>query len=680
MRRLSFPSCSGAERKKSEDHYRQVWLSAQEDRQYRFMAATSAAIESGVTLMCGVVGIFSPAERSRVWPEAVMKSMLQRVSHRGPDGEGRYNEPGIFLGHRRLAVLDLSTAGQQPMYSADRRLVVSFNGEIYNFAELRSQLEALGYNFISCSDTEVLLAAWQEWGEASLSRLDGIFAFAMYDREERLLWLVRDHIGVKPLFYQVTGGEIYFASELPALFSEINPLPQQNQEDLDTYFTFNYLPAPRTGLEGVKQLEPGRLLRIDAAGMSVTPYWTPHYSEKLTPWNSDTVERFREILFSSVKNQLVADVPLGVFLSGGLDSYAVALAASSTGARPKSYTIGFAEKKFDETADAAEYAAYLGIGQDLLQFAWSESSIQATLAAMGELLADASSFPLYQLAAFARKDATVILAGDGADELLAGYGTYLASELTPFARLIPDTLRSMLRRGAGFLASDNERYGRRMVLERFLDAASEGAKRDHASFRRIFGNSLKQRLYAPEFLRGAASFDPLGEYAGFMDEIPSGRSYLSARQHADLFFHLPGILAKVDRMSMAHGLEVRVPLLSKMMVEFCINLDDSAKKNLFSGKRIMKAALTGRIPPAALKRRKAGFLPPVDRWFRTQPMNSLFGDYLVTARNSLAILKWDEVERFWQEHQQGHVEGGFVLLGILQYINWSMKCRDLCKN
>lgn len=600
--------------------------------------------------------------------------MLQRVRHRGPDGEGCYCEAGLFLGHARLAVLDVSHAGQQPMFSQNRRFAISFNGEIYNFKELRAQLEKSGHQFSSRSDTEVLLAAWREWGEASLSKLDGIFAFALFDRLERVLYLVRDHVGVKPLYYQLREGTLFFASELLALFSEINPLPGQNQEDLDAYFTFNYLAAPRTGLYGVKQLEAGCILRMDTNGSRISRYWHPPHNEQLTPWSPETVDRFRAILFKSVKSQLVSDVPLGVFLSGGLDSYAVALAAVAAGKLPKAYTIGFAEDKFDETKNAAESAAYLGIEQVKIQFEWSEAVIEKTLSSLGELLADASCFPLYQLSASARKQATVILAGDGADELLAGYSTYLASDLTPYARMLPAAARCMLRRGARFLPSDNERYGRRMVLERFLDAADEGEKRDHASFRRIFGNSLKQRLYNPEFLKETALSDPVGDYAGFMDKIPSDRSYLSARQHADLFFHLPGILAKVDRMSMAHGLEVRVPLLAKEMVEFCINLDDNAKRTLFTGKRIMKSTLSGQIPPAALKRRKAGFLPPVDSWFRAAPMNNVFGDYLQTARRSLTVLNWDEVERFWQEHQQGRIEGGFVLLGILQYINWSLKC------
>lgn len=625
--------------------------------------------------MCGIVGIFSPADASRLWPNAAITTMLARVRHRGPDGERVHSEPGLALGHARLAVLDLSAAGQQPMFSDGGRYGVSYNGEIYNFRTLREELAAMGHRFVSDSDTEVLLAAWKEWGERCLEKFDGIFAFALVDRLERVLFLVRDHLGVKPLFYQIHAGAVFFASELPALFSASNPLPAENRADLDAYFTFNYLAAPRSGLDGVKQLEAGCLLRIDAGGARLSRYWLPPYREELLPWSPAAVEQFREILFRSVQSQLVADVPLGVFLSGGLDSYAVALAAVATGEQPQAFTLGFAEGAFDETAAAAEYAERLGMTQSCFRFDWSIVSIEKTLSALGELLADASCFPLHQLAAFARQEATVILGGDGADELLAGYGTYRAGDLTPYARLLPAPARDLLRSGARYLPSDNERYGRRMVLERFLDAAAAGRKRDHASFRRIFSDRLKQRFYCPEFLKEAALFDPVGEYAACMDAVPAGRSYLSARQHADLLFYLPSILAKVDRMSMAHGLEVRVPLLSKEMVAFCLNLDDNAKRTLLSGKRILKSALAGQIPPAAIRRRKAGFLPPVDRWFRSEAMNQVFGDYLLTARNLLPTLHWVEVERFWQEHQRGEVEGGFVLLGILQYINWSLKLR-----
>lgn len=626
--------------------------------------------------MCGIVGIFSPADREKVWPEPAVATMMSRVSHRGPDGSGRHLEPGLFLGHRRLAVLDTSDAGHQPMASGDGRFIITFNGEIYNFREVRHDLEQLGHHFTSRCDTEVLLTAWSQWGDGALARLDGIFSFAIFDRPSRALYLVRDHLGVKPLFFQLRNdGVVFFASELPALFSDINPVPDENPADLDTYFTFNYLPAPRTGLTGVQQLEAGCFLRVDDHGASITRYWTPHYRSETIPWGPDTIDQFREILFRSVRNQLVADVPVGIFLSGGLDSYAVGLATVASGACPDAFTIGFAEEKFDERAEAREYADYLEIPTRQTEFRWDEEAIGQNLQAMGELLADASCFPFYQLSQFARTKATVILAGDGGDELLAGYGTYLAGDLTPLIRAVPGWVKHWCRRNAHLLSSDDQRYGRRMVLERLLDAADEGMKRDHASFRMIFGSSIKQRLYRQEFADACAATDPIGDYASRLADIPGCRSYLTARQHADLVFHLPSILAKVDRMSMAHGLEVRVPLLSKEMVEFCVNLDDRAKRTFFSGKRILKSALAGQIPPSALHRRKVGLLPPVDRWFRQGPLNRVFGDFLMTGRNRLPVLDWQAVEQFWHEHQQGKVEGGFILLGILQYINWSLKWR-----
>lgn len=629
--------------------------------------------------MCGIVGIFSCNDRNIVWNEEPLRVMLRRVRHRGPDGEGLYAGPGISLGHARLAVLDLSDAGRQPMFSSDGRYVISYNGEIYNYLQLRVDLEKRGYRFRTRTDTEVLLSAWNEWGERCLDKLDGIFAFAIVDLESGVLCLVRDRLGVKPLFYHNRGDLIYFASELPALFSDINPYPVENQDDIDTYFTFNYLPAPRTGLAGVRQLSPGTILRADSAGVEVKRYWTPEYRQEVTRWNDDTVARFRQILFASVKNQMVADVPLGVFLSGGLDSYSVALAAAGEATPPTAFTLGFDESGFDESVAAREYADYLHIKGERVSFQWDEANISSTLDAMGgELLADPSCFPMYQLSREAKLSVTVALTGDGGDELLAGYDTYRAGMITPLIRLIPLPLRHLMRDLARYLPSDTERYGKRMVMERLLDASAAGPRCDHASFRRIFGDEIKRRLYREDFFCATQGNDPISEYTAFMDDLPAGRSSLSVRMHADLTFHLPSILAQVDRMSMAHGLEVRVPLLGRELVDFCLNLEDACKRPLTGGKRILRRALRDSIPKSGLKRPKAGFIPPVDRWFRGEgPMVTIFGDSLLTAKNSLDRLKWDEVERFWLEHRQGKVEGGYVLLSILQYINWSMKCRML---
>lgn len=627
--------------------------------------------------MCGITGIFAFADQQKTWPQGDVESMLIRLAHRGPDDRGMHVEPGLFLGHTRLAVLDLSAAGHQPMFTPDKRYVVSYNGEIYNFRELRKELSQYGHRFRTESDTEVLLAAWQEWGASTLDKVDGIFAFALFDRDKKTLFLVRDHLGIKPLFYAIQHDQVIFASELLALLGPLNPSLEVSEEDIDTYFTFNYLPAPRTGLKGVHQIPPGSMVTVNAYGGTVQRYWKPQYQKNPAPWSHKTRDRFEELLASSVKRQLVSDAPLGLFLSGGLDSFAIALSTVEAGQHPTAFTLGFDDAKFNEAPDAVQYARYLGITSETFTFRWNESEIYETLGAMRELLADASCFPIYQLSRFARKKVTVALAGDGGDELLAGYDTYRAGEITPYLRMCPCPLKKMLRGAARYLPSDNSRYGMRMVVERLLDAAEEGYGRDHASFRRITGPGMKKRIYSFDFYDKTIQQDPVGEYANLMNEVPEERSYLTARQHADLMFHLPSILAKVDRMSMANGLEVRVPLLSREMVEFCLDLPDDAKRFRGKGKRILRKAIAGKAPVGALTRRKAGFLPPVDQWFRSSgPMNNVFGDHLSKAKSSLGFLNWREVEKVWVEHRCHRIEAGFMLLGILQFMNWSQQCKS----
>jgi asparagine synthase (glutamine-hydrolysing) len=627
--------------------------------------------------MCGVIGAFAFGDLGKTWPISALDAMTQSLSHRGPDDHGKHVEPGFFLGHTRLSIIDISPSGHQPMLTHDGRYIISFNGEIYNFKGIKRELESLGHRFISRSDTEVLLAAWAQWAEKALEKLDGIFAFAIFDRREKTLWLVRDHLGTKPLFYIIDGREVIFASELLAMFGAIRPCPEADEADIDTYFTFNYLPAPKTGLRGAKQLEPGHFLRVNPNGASLVKYWDV---ECLTrPDDTDDKilrDTFIHLLEKSVKAQMVSDAPLGLFLSGGLDSYSVALASVASGAKPMSFTLGFNEKNFDESNVAAEYAIHLGISNETCVFSWTEDDILATLSAMNELLADASCFPVFQLSRFTKKKATVILAGDGGDELLAGYDTYKASNITPIIRIIPPFFRAMLGRAARMLPSDNRRYGLRMVAERLLLSAGEGRGRDHASFRRIFTNPIKKRVYDPAFFSETQNADPIAAYAGLILSAPPAFSYLAARQLADIKFHLPSVLAKVDRMSMANGLEVRVPLLSRELVEFCMSLPDRNKRRGGKGKHVMRMALRDRIPEKALRLPKAGFLPPVDRWFRDPgPMAQIFADYLVTGRREVGWLNWQEVGKLWEDHKRGVVDAGFQLLGIMQFINWRLKCK-----
>ncbi|OFZ53962.1 MAG: asparagine synthase (glutamine-hydrolyzing) [Bdellovibrionales bacterium RIFOXYC1_FULL_54_43] len=628
--------------------------------------------------MCGIVGAYALGRAESSWSPEQIDRLIQGIRQRGPDATGTFSAPGVFLGHARLSVIDLSATANQPMRSSDDsgRLVITYNGEIYNFRELRQELEKSGTRFRTHSDTEVILAAWQHWGPDCVSQLDGIFAFGIFDRKDQALYLVRDRLGVKPLFYWQTKDSILFASEPLALIRGLKITPELAPEDLDTFFTFNYLPAPRTGFRDIRQLPGGYFARITRSGIKLSQYWKLGYDTPVRTNSASLLEEFQDLLDSSVKAQMVSDAPLGLFLSGGLDSYAVARSAVKSNQSPETYTLSFTEPGFDETEAAKAYADYLHISQTPILFRWDEEHIRETLRAMNELLADASCFPYYQLAKFARRHATVILAGDGGDELLAGYDTYKAGEVTPYLHRLPGGVRSAVRSASQWIPADGARYSMRMVVERLLGAADEPRGRDHASFRRIFPDELKNRLYSAELKNAVRGSDPIGEYANYLREVPETRSYLTARQHADLLFHLPSILAKVDRMSMTHGLEVRVPILSKKLVEFCMSLPDDVKRRQGKGKWILRETLRSSIPPSALARKKAGFLPPVDEWFRTsKPWMSIFDEHLSQASSALDYLDWKEVRQLWQEHQRYQVDAGFALLGIIQFINWGLKIR-----
>jgi len=629
--------------------------------------------------MCGIVGLVDISGHKRMWPDDAFSRMVRNLGHRGPDGHGQVIEPGIAFGHTRLAVLDLSEAGRQPMESADGRLLITYNGEIYNFRALRDQLAAKGHRFHSACDTEVILAAWNEWGAESIDRLEGMFAFAIYDRHSDEIYLVRDRLGIKPLFYFQDSGTVAFASEPLALFGPVIRVPDIDPEDIDAYFTFNYLAAPRSGLKGCRQLKPGHLLHVKNNTVNESAYWSLEYPPSRFGWETDLVDRFGDAINSTVARQLVADVPVGVFLSGGLDSFSIANAAGKTAGKGVStFTLGFADRAFDESAAASEYARHLGLANHCESFRWDEDEIRRILSDMKELLADPSCFPLNQLSRMTRQHATVALSGDGGDELLAGYDTYRAGEFMPVLRMIPSIFRKAALSITPFLPSGGKRYGTRMIARRMLMSMEEGHGRDHATYRRIFSDADKQRLYTSEFRSALRDSDPVSDYASLITEAPSGLSYLEACQRADLIFHLPSILAKVDRMSMAHGLEVRVPLLDERVTSFCLSLPEEAKRYKGVGKRILREYLRKRIPERALNRPKAGFLPPVDQWFRTdKSMMAVFDDFLSTSRASIGWLNWDTVDSVWMEHRRNRIDAGFTLLGILQFMNWNAQMKAI---
>ena len=627
--------------------------------------------------MCGLAGIFHFDEPTRPVDLRILTAMTRTLAHRGPDAEGIWSAPGIGLGHRRLSILDLSDAGRQPMLDASGQRVLAYNGEVYNFRELRRELEQLGHRFRSTSDSEVVLYACCQWGPDAARRLDGIFAFAFYDATKRELLLVRDPIGVKPLFYSVVGGTLRFGSEIKAILADPRVPREIDPEALDTYLTFSYCAAPATGLRHVRQLLPGQILRATAAGIETRSYWDCPYEPAPASTSFDQArEQFDALLCEITRDQMVSDVPLGAFLSGGLDSAAIVRAMTRAGAGSvRAFTVGFAaHRSFDEREPARITAEALGVEIEQQAIDMDAADVLPRIAQhMEEPTADSSAVAVWYLCQAARRQFTVAMSGDGADEILAGYETYRATELARLYRRLPGWLRRglivpLVRR----IPPSDRKYSLHQVANRFVDAAELGAGRDHAAWRIMFSERLKRQVYRPEFLERVAGCDPIGRYASYIAQVPPTRERLAGLLHADTAFYLPNdMLVKVDRMSMAHSLEVRVPFLDPRMVRFCANLPADYK--LHRGKRrkhILRESLRGQIPPQVLDRPKSGFNIPIERWMRER-LGEMLMDVLHTQRAALEpYLRPEGVEQLLAEHRRRRADHAHSLFAVLMLGLW----------
>jgi asparagine synthase (glutamine-hydrolysing) len=632
--------------------------------------------------VCGIAGIHAYREPERPIDGALLDAMTDQLAHRGPDGRGTWRAPGIGLGHRRLSILDLSDVASQPMVSADAACVLSYNGEIYNFRELRHELEAKGASFRGTGDTEVLLAGYRAWGEGVLERISGIFAFALWDVVRGTLLLARDPIGVKPLFYADDGACVRFGSEIKAILTDPAVPRDPDPAALDAFFTHSYTPAPATGFAAVRQLLPGECARVSAQGLRTRRYWEPRYAEQARDIAlPQAVEEFSAQLDAITKAQMVSDVPVGGFLSGGLDSAAIlrAMKRASPG-RVHSLTVGFDEAGFDERAAAAETAAALGVPTDQQQVPLDVTDLLPKLALhLEEPTADSSSVPVYLLCREARKRFTVAMSGDGADEILAGYDTYRATALAAWYRRLPGPVRrGLVAPLARRIPIRDGKYALHQVATRFVGGAERGPGRDHAAWRVIFDEGLKDRLYPDDFAARVADCDALGAYAAATRAVPPGREPLLGLLHADTSFYLPNdMLVKVDRMSMAHGLEVRVPFLDVAMVDFAADLP--ADHKLHRGrvrKHVLRESLRGSLPDRVLDLPKSGFNIPVEQWMR-----GALGDMLLdlAASHEAELSPWlrrEGLESIMDDHRRRRGEHGHALFSALMFTLWIANVRD----
>ncbi|HSB98738.1 MAG TPA: XrtA/PEP-CTERM system amidotransferase, partial [Burkholderiaceae bacterium] len=570
--------------------------------------------------MCGIVGIWDSRGQRTIAREVLLR-MNESQHHRGPDETGTHIAPGIALGHKRLSIIDLAT-GQQPLYNEDRSIVIVYNGEIYNYRELIPQLTALGHTFRTRSDTEVIVHAWEQWGEECVQRFRGMFAFALWDERRQALFLARDRLGVKPLFYAaLPDGTWLFGSELKALLVHGGLKREVDPRSVDDYFTLGYVPEPRTIFTSAHKLAPGHTLLLRRGQPEPPPrrYWDVHFSGDNAISDQDAQHELVRRLQESVRLRMISEVPLGAFLSGGVDSSAVVAMMAGESAEPvNTCSISFDDPKFDETRFAQQVAERYATRHFVDRVETDDFDLIDTLASLyDEPYADSSAIPTYRVCQLARKHVTVALSGDGGDESFGGYRRYLLHlNEERFRAAMPLGLRQPL---FGALARI---YPKADWAPRFVRAKStfQALARDTVNAYMhsvsIFRDDMRPQLYSSAFKRQLAGYrtaDLFNEHAARAQTDDP----LSLIQYLDLQTYLVGdINTKVDRASMAHALEVREPLMDHPLVEWLATLPSHLKVRSGEGKWLLKKSMEPHVPHDVMYRPKMGFAVPLVRWFR----------------------------------------------------------------
>lgn len=607
--------------------------------------------------MCGIVGMLDMRGRREIDRE-LLSRMNESQHHRGPDEADLYLEPGVGFGHRRLSVIDIAS-GLQPLGNEDGSVMVCYNGEIYNFRELRTELEGYGHIFRTRCDTEVIVHAWEQWGEQCVHRFRGMFAFGLWDRKQQLMFLGRDRLGVKPLYYaHTTDGFLAFSSELKALRQLPGVSRRIDPRAVEDYFAYGYVPEPRTIYDGALKLAPGHILtqRVGAPPAQPVRFWDvpfqPHGVASQSDVQHELIERLRE----AVRIRLVADVPLGAFLSGGVDSSAVVAMMAGLSDKPvNTCSIGFSDPSFDESDYAAQVAAQHRTAHHMEQVDPDDYGLLDTLAGLyDEPFADSSAIPTYRVCQLARQRVTVALSGDGGDENLAGYRRYRYAMAEQKVRgRIPEALRRPLFGTLGRWYPKADWAPRVFRAKTTFEALSRDLVEGYFHGVSLMSDAMRGELFSDSFRTGLQGYRAIEVMRGHAANAPTSDP-LSMLQYLDLKTYLPGdILTKVDRASMAHALEVRVPLLDHQLVEWISGLPSSLKLQGGEGKFIFKKSLEPHLPHDILYRRKMGFSVPLASWFRgplrQRVRDSLLGPLLADS----GMFNQRYLRQLVEQHQSG---------------------------
>lgn len=619
--------------------------------------------------MCGIAGIVSLKDGASNRP---LQLMIDAQAHRGPDDQGGWSDEICALGHRRLAIIDLTEAGRQPMSNENGSVWITFNGEIYNFQELRRQLEGLGHHFRTRTDTEVIIRSYEQWGVDCLKRLRGMYAFGIWDRSKQTLFLARDRVGKKPLFYTQSGGRFLFASELQGILADQQVTREVCTSAIDAYLTYGYVPAPQTAFRQVFKLPPAHYLTLNAASgeIKVERYWSLNYLPKQRIDEAQACEALREKLTAAVRLRMISDVPLGAFLSGGIDSSIVVGLMAKLSDRPvKTFSIGFKEAAYNELDHARRIAQLWGTDHHEFVVEPDALNILSRLVRhYGEPYADSSALPTFYVSQMTRQHVTVALNGDGGDESFAGYERYLGNYMAERLQAVPGIALAAKALSRVIPDSINPKSRVRQA-HRFLSVASQPMTQRYAHWLTYFPDSMKADLYTAEFvaeLNGARD----GWLKSLIEDLPR-LDPIDAGMAVDIASYLPyDLLVKVDITSMANSLEARSPFLDHEVMEFAAQLPVEIKFRSKQLKYLLKKAFDDLLPAENVNRRKMGFGVPVGQWFRG-PLRELLCDLLLSNGSlNRGYFQKVEVTRLINDHLEGRADRSFHLWSLLMLELW----------
>lgn len=626
--------------------------------------------------MCGIVGLVR--NDGKPIDEGLLARMNEAIRHRGPDEDGFYVNGSVGLAMRRLAIIDLKS-GQQPIHNRDRTAWIVFNGEIYNYLELREKLEKLGHTFYTNSDTEAIVHAYDQYGSDCPKHLRGMFAFAIWDERTQELFLARDRVGKKPLLYAEVNGQLVFGSEFSAILLHPDVSKEIRPEAIDCYLSFMCVPAPLTAYRAIKKLEPGHSLRWRKGELKTERYWQPDFSKKLDISEEEAGERAIEILRDAVKVRLMSEVPLGAFLSGGIDSSAVvALMSQESSEKVKTFSIGFEEQDFSELQHAKRIAEH--VGADHHEFIVRPDAVEILpmlVEHYGEPYADSSAVPTYYVARETRRHVTVALNGDGGDESFAGYERYIAMGLTEKYRKVPAFFReSLIKEAVNRIPTSPIRKSTVNSAKRLLEVVSKPRVNRYMHWMSVFNEGLKEPLYSDAFREQTDR----AFAASFLDtwfKKANGNGPVDTLLLTDLMTYLPNdLLVKVDIATMAVSLEARSPFLDHHVIEFAASLPERLKLRRLTTKYLLKKVLRRLLPAENLDRRKMGFGVPIGHWFRGKMQPFLREVVLSDKALRRGLFKPEVVKQLVEQHTRSERDYSHQLWTLLMLELWFLRFID----